>query len=58
MCQFIFLSSNTSTDKLFHTSGEKDARCPLAGLEIPKHRAVKAYEDANCPDNFKVWTCL
>ncbi|GMP94834.1 hypothetical protein CsSME_00044127 [Camellia sinensis var. sinensis] len=35
-------------------NGEKDPRCPIEGLEIPKSRARKAYEDAHCPDNFKV----
>ncbi|KAL7219649.1 hypothetical protein ACSBR2_012666 [Camellia fascicularis] len=35
-------------------NGEKDPRCPIEGLEIPKSRACKAYEDAHCPDNFKV----
>ncbi|GMP55191.1 hypothetical protein CsSME_00020081 [Camellia sinensis var. sinensis] len=34
--------------------GEKDPRCPIEGLEITKSRACKAYEDAHCPDNFKV----
>ncbi|KAL7164432.1 hypothetical protein ACSBR2_040364 [Camellia fascicularis] len=35
-------------------NGKKDPRCPIEGLEIPKSRACKAYEDAHCPDNFKV----
>ncbi|CAL5394849.1 unnamed protein product [Camellia sinensis] len=34
--------------------GEKDPRCPIEGLVITKSRACKAYEDAHCPDNFKV----
>lgn len=38
--------------------GAEDPRCPLAGLEIPKARARKAYAEANCSDNFKVWTCV
>lgn len=40
---------------LDHT-GAEDPRCPLAGLDAPVSRASKAYEEANCPDNFKVWT--
>ncbi|KAG5562578.1 hypothetical protein RHGRI_005340 [Rhododendron griersonianum] len=35
-------------------NGEKDPRCPLEGLEIPKSRARKAYEEAHCPDKFKM----
>ncbi|KAG5562567.1 hypothetical protein RHGRI_005333 [Rhododendron griersonianum] len=35
-------------------NGEKDPRCPLEGLEIPKSRARKAYEEAHCPDKFKL----
>ncbi|XP_024033364.1 uncharacterized protein LOC18055322 isoform X2 [Citrus clementina] len=35
-------------------NGAEDPRCPLAGLEIPKARARKAYAEANCSDNFKV----
>lgn len=34
-------------------NGEKDPRCPIAGLEIPMQRVHKAYEDAHCPNNFK-----
>lgn len=37
-------------------AGADDPRCPLAGLEIPKTGAIKVYEDANCPENFKVST--
>ncbi|GMG99065.1 hypothetical protein Nepgr_000905 [Nepenthes gracilis] len=33
--------------------GAEDPRCPLAGIEIPISRAHKAYEEANCVDNFK-----
>lgn len=33
-------------------NGEEDPRCPLAGLEIPKQKVAKAYENAGCPDNF------
>ncbi|KAL6985412.1 hypothetical protein U1Q18_018787 [Sarracenia purpurea var. burkii] len=35
-------------------NGEKDPRCPLEGLDIPKSRAHKAYEEAHCPDNFQL----
>ncbi|CAK9150131.1 unnamed protein product [Ilex paraguariensis] len=35
-------------------NGEKDPRCPLAGLEVPKSRACKAYEEAHCLDNFQL----
>ncbi|XP_055820708.1 uncharacterized protein LOC129889441 isoform X2 [Solanum dulcamara] len=35
-------------------NGEDDPRCPLSGLEIPESRACKAYEEANCPQNFKL----
>lgn len=35
-------------------TGEKDARCPLEGLRIPKLRAEQAYENASCPEKFKV----
>ncbi|KAI8568753.1 hypothetical protein RHMOL_Rhmol02G0225000 [Rhododendron molle] len=38
---------------LLMLNGEKDPRCPLEGLEIPKSRAHKAYEEAHCPDKFK-----
>ncbi|GAB2275703.1 hypothetical protein Dimus_010457 [Dionaea muscipula] len=34
--------------------GYEDPRCPLAGLEVPVSRACKAYEEANCRDNFKL----
>ncbi|KAK4770381.1 hypothetical protein SAY87_030913 [Trapa incisa] len=36
-------------------NGEDDPRCPIAGLDIPKSRAQKAYEDARCPENFKLF---
>ncbi|XP_020536394.1 putative esterase YitV isoform X2 [Jatropha curcas] len=35
-------------------NGAKDQRCPIAGLEIPKSRACKAYEEANSLDKFEV----
>ncbi|KAF3627401.1 putative peroxisomal fatty acid beta-oxidation multifunctional protein AIM1-like isoform X1 [Capsicum annuum] len=35
-------------------NGEDDPRCPLGDLEIPASRACNAYEEANCPQNFKV----
>lgn len=35
-------------------NGAEDPRCPLAGLDAPVSRASKAYEEANCPDNFKL----
>ncbi|PHT40616.1 hypothetical protein CQW23_19470 [Capsicum baccatum] len=35
-------------------NGEDDPRCPLGDLEIPASRARNAYEEANCPQNFKV----
>ncbi|XP_017228590.1 uncharacterized protein LOC108203892 isoform X3 [Daucus carota subsp. sativus] len=35
-------------------TGEKDARCPLQGLRVPQLRAVQAYENAGCPDKFKM----
>ncbi|KAK8602521.1 hypothetical protein V6N12_052327 [Hibiscus sabdariffa] len=35
-------------------NGAEDPRCPLDGLEIPKTRACKAYEEAHCADKFKL----
>lgn len=35
-------------------AGEEDPRCPIAGLEIPKQKIVEAYENAGCPEKFKV----
>ncbi|XAR70884.1 hypothetical protein NMG60_11027921 [Bertholletia excelsa] len=35
-------------------NGEEDPRCPIEGLEVPKSRATKAYEEAHCPDNFQL----
>ncbi|KAG9456136.1 hypothetical protein H6P81_000644 [Aristolochia fimbriata] len=35
-------------------NGEQDPRCPLPGLNIPISRAEKVYNDANCPEKFKV----
>ncbi|KAJ4842970.1 hypothetical protein Tsubulata_017440 [Turnera subulata] len=35
-------------------NGAEDPRCPLGGLEIPKSRAIKAYEGAHSLDKFKV----
>ncbi|OMO91023.1 hypothetical protein COLO4_18679 [Corchorus olitorius] len=37
-------------------NGAEDPRCPIAGLEISKTRALKAYEEANCSDKFKLIT--
>ncbi|KAM3282301.1 hypothetical protein P3S67_025946 [Capsicum chacoense] len=34
-------------------NGEDDPRCPLGDLEIPASKACNAYEEANCPQNFK-----
>ncbi|XP_070010784.1 uncharacterized protein [Nicotiana sylvestris] len=34
-------------------NGEDDPRSPLGGLKIPESRAHKAYEEANCPRDFK-----
>ncbi|KAK9273991.1 hypothetical protein L1049_018805 [Liquidambar formosana] len=39
---------------LLIVNGAEDPRCPLAGLEIPKSRASKAYGEALCLDNFKL----
>lgn len=39
---------------LLIVNGAEDPRCPLAGLEIPKSRACKAYEDAQSIHNFKL----
>ncbi|CAL5391822.1 unnamed protein product [Camellia sinensis] len=44
----------SAIDKEVVEQCEKDPRCPIEGLEITKSRACKAYEDAHCPDNFKV----
>ncbi|XP_077219305.1 alpha/beta-Hydrolases superfamily protein [Tasmannia lanceolata] len=35
-------------------NGAEDPRCPLAGLKVPELRAIEAYREANCPDNFKL----
>ncbi|XP_065851379.1 uncharacterized protein [Euphorbia lathyris] len=35
-------------------NGAEDPRCPLAGLDVPKSRACKAYEEAKHPDNFEL----
>ncbi|OMO61896.1 hypothetical protein CCACVL1_23172 [Corchorus capsularis] len=35
-------------------NGAEDPRCPIAGLEIPKTSALKAYEEAHCSDKFKL----
>ncbi|KAM5565506.1 putative hydrolase YtaP [Rosa sericea] len=35
-------------------NGAEDPRCPLAGLDVPKARAIKAYEDAHSVDKFKL----
>lgn len=35
-------------------NGEGDPRCPIAGLDVTISRTKKAFEDAHCPDNFKV----
>ncbi|XP_057960042.1 uncharacterized protein LOC131152279 [Malania oleifera] len=39
---------------LLVVNGATDPRCPLDGLETPKSNACKAYEEAHCPDNFKL----
>uniref|UniRef100_A0A1S3YDL8 Peptidase S9 prolyl oligopeptidase catalytic domain-containing protein n=1 Tax=Nicotiana tabacum TaxID=4097 RepID=A0A1S3YDL8_TOBAC len=36
-------------------NGEDDPRSPLGGLKIPESRAHKAYEEANCPRDFKAF---
>ncbi|XP_062108821.1 uncharacterized protein LOC133819559 isoform X2 [Humulus lupulus] len=36
-------------------TGTKDFRCPLDGLDVPTSKTYKAYENAQCSDNFKVW---
>lgn len=35
-------------------NGTDDPRCPLAGLETPISRAEEAYEQADCPEKFKM----
>ncbi|KAK9946682.1 hypothetical protein M0R45_012132 [Rubus argutus] len=35
-------------------NGAEDPRCPLAGLDVPKARALEAYEDSHSIDNFKL----
>ncbi|XP_047972335.1 putative esterase YitV [Salvia hispanica] len=35
-------------------NGEKDPRCPFAGLELPESRVRKAYEEANSAEKFKL----
>ncbi|KAI3677577.1 hypothetical protein L6452_36843 [Arctium lappa] len=35
-------------------NGEGDPRCPIAGLDVTISRTCKAFEDAHCPDSFKV----
>ncbi|GAB4837250.1 hypothetical protein Ancab_002153 [Ancistrocladus abbreviatus] len=35
-------------------NGAEDPRCPVAGLDIPKFRACKAYEEVNCINKFKL----
>ncbi|KVH72802.1 hypothetical protein Ccrd_025580 [Cynara cardunculus var. scolymus] len=35
-------------------NGEEDPRCPIAGLDVTISRTCKAFQDANCPDSFKV----
>ncbi|XP_048227972.1 putative esterase YitV isoform X1 [Ricinus communis] len=39
---------------LLIVNGAEDPRCPLAGIEIPKLRAQKAYEEAHSQDKFKL----
>ncbi|KAL5975949.1 hypothetical protein ACLOJK_020278 [Asimina triloba] len=34
-------------------NGAEDPRCPLPGLEVPVSRALEAYKESNCPENFK-----
>ncbi|OWM87786.1 hypothetical protein CDL15_Pgr019369 [Punica granatum] len=43
---------------LYIINGEEDPRCPIAGLDVPKSGAEKAYEEAKCPDSFKAYTFL
>ncbi|KAI7752715.1 hypothetical protein M8C21_010690 [Ambrosia artemisiifolia] len=35
-------------------NGAEDPRCPMAGLDVTISETRKAYEEANCSDNFKV----
>ncbi|OAY85121.1 uncharacterized protein LOC109721687 [Ananas comosus] len=35
-------------------NGADDPRCPIAGLESPHSRALEAYNEASCPENFKM----
>lgn len=35
-------------------NGGEDPRCPVAGLEIPRLRTEQAYNQAGCPDKFKI----
>ncbi|MCE3217095.1 hypothetical protein HAX54_010346 [Datura stramonium] len=35
-------------------NGEDDPRCPIDGLKIPELNARKAWEETNCPQNFKL----
>ncbi|KAF9681124.1 hypothetical protein SADUNF_Sadunf06G0192900 [Salix dunnii] len=39
---------------LLIVNGAEDPRCPLAGLEVPKSRAIKAYGEAHSLDKFKL----
>lgn len=41
---------------IWGTVGAEDPRCPHAGLEVPKSRAIKAYGEAHSLDKFKVQT--
>ncbi|KAD3067612.1 hypothetical protein E3N88_35492 [Mikania micrantha] len=34
--------------------GAEDPRCPMAGLDVTISKTCRAYEKANCADNFKV----
>ncbi|KAK6140935.1 hypothetical protein DH2020_025328 [Rehmannia glutinosa] len=35
-------------------NGKEDPRCPLDGLELPRSKSRKVYEEANSVDNFKL----
>lgn len=43
---------------IWGTVGAEDPRCSLAGLEVPKSRAIKAYGEAHSLDKFKVQTWI
>ncbi|XP_058114186.1 uncharacterized protein LOC131257129 [Magnolia sinica] len=39
---------------LLIVNGAEDPRCPQAGLRLAVSRAMEAYKEANCPENFKL----